>query len=177
MSKQQNTALLPQSRLSAALITAVLALAPVSSVRAQMAHDADAQAIRDNETQWNRDFETRDVDKLAAHYTADALVMGPGFTPKMGADAIRGMLKEMVADTALSLMFLSSRVEVAQGGDMAFCEGTYMMTFTNPATGKPMKDNGTYVTVYRKQADGSWKAVSDIASSGMPLGMMSTESR
>ena len=40
---------------------------------------------------------------------------------------------------------------------------------TNPKTKKPVTDKGKYVTVYKKQADGSWKAVADILNSDMPL--------
>jgi ketosteroid isomerase-like protein len=32
---------------------------------------------------------------------------------------------------------------------------------TNPKTKKPATDKGKYLTVYEKQADGSWKAVAD----------------
>jgi hypothetical protein len=31
-----------------------------------------------------------------------------------------------------------------------------------------MNDHGSYVTVYRKLADGSWKAISDISTSEVP---------
>jgi ketosteroid isomerase-like protein len=39
------------------------------------------------------------------------------------------------------------------------------MTVTNPKTKKPMTDKGKYLTVYTKQADGSWKAVADTLNS------------
>ena len=133
-------------------------------------HDADVQAIKDNEAQWNKDFQAKDVDKLVAHYVDDATVMNPGTPPAVGKEAIRAMLKEMVGDSALMLGFQTSRVEVAKSGDLAFTQGSYTMTMTNPATKKPMNDKGSYVTGYRKQADGSWKAVSDIASSETPPG-------
>jgi ketosteroid isomerase-like protein len=38
---------------------------------------------------------------------------------------------------------------------------------TDPSNHKPMNDHGNYVTTFRKQADGSWKAVADIASSAV----------
>jgi hypothetical protein len=42
------------------------------------------------------------------------------------------------------------------------------MTVTNPKTKKSSVDKGNYVTVYQKQADGSWKAVEDIFVSEIP---------
>jgi uncharacterized protein (TIGR02246 family) len=133
-------------------------------------HEADIRALKDNEAQWNKDFQARDVEKLVAHYTDDAVLMSPGAQPSIGREAIRSMLKDMVGDNALSLSFEAARIEVAKSGDMAYTQGAYMMTMTDPATKKPINDKGSYVTVYKKQADGSWKAVSDIASSATPPG-------
>ena len=151
--------------LTIALLAAGLAAVTIGSIEARDSQDA-AQAIRDNEAQWNRDFAAKDVDKLLAHYADDAVLMSPGTPTATGRDAIRAELKEMISDSALSLSFQASRVEVSKSGDMAYSQGTYEMTMTNPQTKKPVNDKGTYVTVYRKAADGSWKAVSDIASSG-----------
>jgi ketosteroid isomerase-like protein len=36
---------------------------------------------------------------------------------------------------------------------------------TNPATKQPFEDKGTYLAVYKKQADGAWKAVVDMGTS------------
>jgi ketosteroid isomerase-like protein len=35
--------------------------------------------------------------------------------------------------------------------------------------GSPMKDSGKYMTVWRKQADGSWKVVADMFNTNMPM--------
>ena len=42
------------------------------------------------------------------------------------------------------------------------------MTMTNPKTKKPVEDKGAYITVYKKQADGNWKAIEDVATSEIP---------
>jgi hypothetical protein len=39
----------------------------------------------------------------------------------------------MAADPAISLKFQATHVEVSKGGDLAFTQGTYTMTMTNPA--------------------------------------------
>ena len=131
-------------------------------------HDVDVQAIKDNEAQWNKDFEAKDAGKLAAHYADDAVLMNPGAPAANGKEAIRKTLTEMVADPALSLKFHATQVEVAKSGDVAYTHGTYAMTMTDPASKKVINDHGNYVTVYKKQADGSWKAVEDTAISELP---------
>jgi ketosteroid isomerase-like protein len=74
----------------------------------------------------------------------------------------------MVADPALSLKFHATKVEVAKSGDVDYTQGTYTMTVTDPKTKQLIHDHGSYVTTYRKQPDGTWKAVADIATSDVP---------
>jgi uncharacterized protein (TIGR02246 family) len=128
---------------------------------------AAIQAIKDSEAQWNKDYQAKDVAKLVAHYADGAVLMSPGAPAAIGRDAITSTIKAMVADPALSLKFEASQVEVAKSGDMAYTQGSYTMTMTPPGSKKPINDKGSYVTVYKKETDGSWKAVSDIASSSV----------
>jgi uncharacterized protein (TIGR02246 family) len=129
---------------------------------------ADAQALKDTETQWNQDYVAKDIDKIVAHYADDAVLMAPGMPANSGKDAIRKTLQEMIADPALSLKFQASKVEVARSGDVGYTQGSYTMTMTDPNSKQVINDHGSYVTTYRKQADGSWKAVADIATSEVP---------
>jgi hypothetical protein len=39
---------------------------------------------------------------------------------------------------------------------------------TDPQTRQVINDHGSYVTTYRKQPDGAWKAVADMATSEVP---------
>lgn len=144
--------------------------APVPPAAAPDTHDADVKALTDNEAQWNSDWAAKDADKLAAHYADDAVLMAPGMEPWKSRDAIKSGLNGMISDKALSLKFKASKVEVAKSGDFGYTQGDYEMTMTDPGTHKVVNDHGTYVTTYRKQADGSWKAVADIATSSVPPG-------
>jgi ketosteroid isomerase-like protein len=78
------------------------------------------------------------------------------------------VLKQLLADPKLSLTFTTAQVEVSKGGDLAYSHGTYSMTTTDPKTKKPVTEKGKYVTVYRKAADGSWKAIQDINNADAP---------
>ena len=127
--------------------------------------DADAQSLNANEMQWNQEYAAKDLDKIMAHYSDDASVMAPGMPSAAGKKAIRQLLKGMLEDPALSLKFHATKVEVSKSGDMAFTQGSYTMTMTDPSSKKIITDHGSYVTTYRKLANGSWKAVADIATS------------
>ena len=72
----------------------------------------------------------------------------------------------MASDPALKVDFASDRIIVAASGDLASSRGHYTLTYTDPATKKPKTESGNYLTVYRKAADGSWKAVEDFTTPG-----------
>jgi len=145
--------------------------APAADASATAAnHDADVKAIRDGEAQWNQDYASKDASKLVAHYADDAVLMTPGMAAMSGKAAIQKGLEDFLKDPALALHFQPSTVDIANSGDLAYSRGTYTLTMTNPKTKKPMDDHGSYVTDYRKQADGSWKAVADISVSEVPIG-------
>jgi uncharacterized protein (TIGR02246 family) len=130
--------------------------APVVDVSAEQAK------IRDLEANWVKETLAKDLDKIVAHYTDDGIFMMSGAPAAKGKDAIRGAWKGMV-DAATKVDWAPDVIEISQSGDMASVKGSYSMTIVNPKTKKPVDDKGSYVTVYKKQADGSWKATEDIA--------------
>jgi uncharacterized protein (TIGR02246 family) len=131
-------------------------------------HDADVQAIKDTEAAWVKDAATRDVEKFAAYYTEDASVLLPNAPAFNGKEAIRGALKPVISDPNFALNFAATRVDVAKSGELAYAQGAYTMTTSDPNTHAPVTEKGKYLTVYRKQADGNWKAVADTVMSDAP---------
>jgi uncharacterized protein (TIGR02246 family) len=122
--------------------------------------------IRATEAQWNADFRARAVDALVAHYASDAVSMAPGAPTAVGTDAIRAATKDMIGDPNFALTFAPDKIGVAASGEMAYAAGRYAQDGTDPATHAIHHETGTYLTVYRKQADGTWKAVADINTPG-----------
>ena len=106
------------------------------------------------------------MDRFVSFYAGDAAVFAPNDPIATTKEAIRATATKMFAAPGFSLSFQSTKVDVAHSGDMAYTYGTYTMTMNDPK-GTPMTDKGKYVTVYRKQADGSWKAVADIFNSDL----------
>ncbi len=118
--------------------------------------------IRELEATNLRNWQAKDTDGLLSFYADDATLMTPGMPAMKGKEAMRPVLKTLLADPNLKLEYTAQRVEIAKSGDVAFSQGNYQMTVTDQKSHKPMVDKGSYVTGYRKQADGNWKAVSDI---------------
>jgi uncharacterized protein (TIGR02246 family) len=129
---------------------------------------AEQGKIRDLESAWAAAALAKDLEKSVSFYADDAILLDPGAPAAKGKDAVRAVWKGMLADPNSKLIFASNRIEVSSSGDLATTTGSYNMTMTNPKTKKPVEDKGTYLTVYKKQADGSWKAIEDVASSEIP---------
>ena len=126
---------------------------------------AEQSKIRDIEAGWVKEAAAKDLEKSAGHYADDAILMMPGAPPAKGKDAIRAGWKGLLDDPNFKLDFSADRVEMSAGGDLATTRGSYSMTVTNPKTKKPVDDKGSYMTVYKKQADGAWKVIEDMTSS------------
>ena len=128
---------------------------------------ATAAAVEEAEAGMLAAFQAKDAAKLGSYYAADAVFATPGRTVR-GTEAINKALAEDLADPGFALTFASDKTDVAASGDLAYTSGTYNVSFTNPETKQVEKHAGPYVTVFRKQADGSWKAVADVATPGAP---------
>ena len=129
---------------------------------------AAAAQIKAGEAAWVKDYANRDVNRAVAHYAGDAMLMPAGMDRMSGPKAIRGGLEGLTKDPNFQLSFAAERVEVAASGDLAYTRGTYRMQTTDPKTKKPQVETGSYITTYKKQPDGSWKAVDDMAAPGSP---------
>lgn len=128
----------------------------------------DKDAILQLEAEQMKDFNSKNITALMAGYANDAAMISVGGPTVKGKQAIEAATKPMFSDPAFSLQFHAYDVKVAKSGDLAYTEGTYTLTLTNPMTRQPMTDKGSYVTTYVKVVDGSWKLKTDVIVSQTP---------
>jgi ketosteroid isomerase-like protein len=126
----------------------------------------EADAIRVGEVQWNASIAAKDVAGYMTHYAPNVIMMNPGENAVSGSQAAQTAINETFKDPNFSLIFSADRIEVSKSGDMAYSQGHFTVSQTDPTSHAKVTQTGSYVTVYEKQADGSWKAVADIASPG-----------
>ena len=125
------------------------------------------QALRDLDAKWSAAAGAKDVDKTVSYYAESAVVMPPNASAATTKESIRSAWKEMLTTPGAAISWKTTKVEVAKAGDLAYVSGTYEETMTD-ASGKPVKDRGKYVEIFKKQADGTWKVVADIWNSDLP---------
>ena len=129
--------------------------------------DADKikDAIKADEKKWSDAFQAnpRNLDVLVAPYADDATFVAPGIKATSGKSDIRKVYEEGLKDPNFNISFAADKVDVSEAGDYAISQGRFTESYTDPATKQKKSDEGTFLTVYKKQDDGSWKAVQDWA--------------
>jgi uncharacterized protein (TIGR02246 family) len=154
------------------ILTAAAAMAALASCQQPAPAKPDtaeiANQLKQAETRWNRAYAEHDAAALAGAYADDAALANPGAPLVTGAQSIRKETAAFAADPNLKVQFASDRIEVAASGDLAYTRGHYILTMTDPATKKPATSRGSYLTVWKKQADGGWKAIEDFITPGPP---------
>ena len=130
----------------------------------------DVAAVRQAIEQANAKFVeaiTRgDSTGIVANYADDAVLMFPGEPAWRGRGEIGANGAKLIQSAKFSDM-KTNTASVDVAGDYAIETGSFEWTVTAKG-GKPMHDKGKYVTVWKKQADGSWKIYRDINNSDGP---------
>ncbi|HUO34304.1 MAG TPA: SgcJ/EcaC family oxidoreductase [Candidatus Acidoferrum sp.] len=122
---------------------------------------ADEAAIRALDADWQKAVTAKDAAQAASYYAENASLFVPESALVTGKDAIQKTWTDLVKTPGFSLTFTPSSVTVSKSGDLAYEIGDYQMTM-NDKRGKPRTDNGKYVVVWGRQADGSWKVLADV---------------
>jgi len=123
---------------------------------------ADETALRKLDDEWSRAVGAKDVEKTMSYYADDALMMPPNIPTLSGKQSIRTLWQSLLDAPGFTGGWKATKVEIS--GNLSYVTGTYEITETDES-GKPMTDKGTYLKVWKKQPDGSWKCVADMFSS------------
>ncbi len=123
----------------------------------------DKISIRDQEQEFVRGTFEKDLDRATAVLMDDIVAMPPNTPEVHGIPAYRAMLSEMPE----LLEFEYLEVEIEGGNNIAFAKGNYVMVFE--IDGKEVGDEGSFLEIWKKDAEGTWKMHRDIWNSGFPM--------
>jgi len=129
-------------------------------------HADEEKALRELDAQWSKTAGSKDLDATVAFYSDDAVVM-PGDAPAANTkQAIRQLWAPLLAPNAL-VSWQVSQAEVARSGDIGYVRGVYQLVMKD-AAGKATTEQGKFLELWKKQADGKWKCAVDSFSSDAP---------
>jgi ketosteroid isomerase-like protein len=114
---------------------------------------------------FNEASQDKRADQWVSYFAENAAV--PATPPVAGKQALSEHYKKVFANPDLILKWDPIKGEVFAGGQMGYTVGRYTARFKDKS-GQTMEQTGTYITVWKKQADGSWKIVADTGSEDGP---------
>jgi uncharacterized protein (TIGR02246 family) len=125
---------------------------------------ADEARVRAADSVFAIGANTGDVEKVASAYAEDATLMPPNAPPIRGRAAIRGFWNGLLQAYGVELTIGVDQLEGR--GDLAYIVGHYRFVTTPKAKGTPAlpPEDGKFVEVLKRQADGSWRYVVDMYS-------------
>jgi ketosteroid isomerase-like protein len=104
----------------------------------------------------------RNAAFIAMFDSAGVMLTGHSM-PIKGLNHISELLSSR-SDTSYTLTWEPEFESVAQSGELGYTYGTYRVT---DKLAKRLLEEGTYTTIWRKNAQGEWKAVLDTGNEGL----------
>jgi ketosteroid isomerase-like protein len=120
----------------------------------------------DLEAKFAKDVVARGGAGFAAWFADDGVALGNGVEPKVGRVAIERSATWSPKDYQLT--WTPTDGMMGPSGDMGYTWG-HFEGHSKDANGNPVTTSGRYMTIWRKQKDGSWKVVLD-AGANEPAG-------
>ena len=141
----------------------VLFTLSLSSCRKQLQVDP-ARSMADADRYYSAlSFEKGRNAAFLAMFDSAGVTLAPHKYPIEGYSAIKKILLSS-SDTKYTLTWEPRFAKVAGSGELGYTYGTYKLT--NKAT-KSLLQEGTYTTIWHKNAHGEWKALLDTGNEGL----------
>jgi uncharacterized protein (TIGR02246 family) len=122
--------------------------------------EADTTALKKIEEEWSAASISGDIDKLVSFFTDNAVHIPPNEPARIGKEAIRSWFQQL--HDLFTMEQEGTLEDVQVSGDLAFTRGAGTIIFTPKAGGESLKVKDHWVTIYRKQSDGTWKCICNI---------------
>jgi uncharacterized protein (TIGR02246 family) len=123
---------------------------------------AEGEKIMQLSREWSQAASTGDVEKTIGFWADDAILMSAGDPALRGKNAIREMVEGSLKTPGFRISWEPRSVEVSESGDMAYLIEESQITYPDSA-GNSITQHNNAVSIWRKQADGTWKNVVDIS--------------
>lgn len=123
---------------------------------------AEGEKVMQLSKEWSQAASTGDVEKIVRYWADDAILISDSQPVLNGKQAIRKMVEDSYKMPGFRISWQPQSVVVSESGDMAYLIENSQISYMD-STGKPITTNNKAVSIWRKQADGSWKNAVDIS--------------
>jgi uncharacterized protein (TIGR02246 family) len=118
------------------------------------------RAIDKGNRQWSEGWAKGDAAMVAAIFADDGVQLAGNGKLFKGPQEIRDLQKATMQSVDPGVKVTVTTVNVWLDGDTAYETGKYKYEYKEK--GKPAADEGRYVTIWKRQKDGSWKLSMDM---------------
>lgn len=153
----------PQIRLVAVLLFSAISMSGSFGQASGKASDALLAA----DAAWMKVYAAKDLEKSVAFFDNEGSMLPSNAPSATGKDALTKLIGSAFATPDYTLSWHANRVGVARSGELGYTSGTYDFSMKD-ASGKTISDKGKYLTVWKKEADGTWKVLVDTYNSDLP---------
>lgn len=101
------------------------------------------------------------LDGWMSYFADDAVAFPAGKPLISGKEELRTFYARMFEDPSLEIHWKPVRADAAASGDLGYTIGTAEFR-TKDKDGKILIRPGKYLTVWKRQADGTWKVAADL---------------
>ena len=113
-------------------------------------------------------IETGDVEAYLSVYTDDAVWMPPSAVEVVGKEAARRRISQAFEAVTLEPV-VQSREQTVMSPEWIADRGQYSIMVTPKQGGETRQEVGSFLTLWRRDADGKWKIYFDIWNTNRPI--------
>lgn len=137
------------------------------SCKPKIDRQTEIQSLLDADRSFSKlSFETGSNNAFLHFIDSGAVILRDNSKPLVGADSIRNQLQKR-SDSGFKLTWEPSFAEVSGSGDLGYTYGIYDLWLPDEHGKFISMQQGTYVTIWKKNADGTWKWVLDSGNEGL----------
>jgi len=122
------------------------------------------QAIMEADREFARATAERGVEGWLAYFETNGSQVNGGGTVTTGLPAIRALMAPTLGDPALRLRWAPTDAVVGPSARLGSTVGRWELIRRDSSGTERVASRGSYLTVWRRQADGRWKIVADVGS-------------
>ena len=134
----------------------------------------DAAALRDTavasivraEREFMDDVARRRLEGWVDHFADSAATLPPGKLVNVGRAPIRAGMAATFADSSVHVAWFPVYASVAASGDLGYTWGYYRWMSRDEKGAPAPPATGKYLTIWRRDASGSWKVMVDTGNQG-----------
>ena len=118
------------------------------------------EAIDRGNAQWIDAWDKADASLIASLFAPDGIMLGRSGKSFKGRSEVLEHMKPVLEGAGKGVKTTVTTVDLWLDGEIAYETGKYSYTFQEK--GQPTTDAGRYVTIWKRQPDGSWKIIMDM---------------